>query len=69
MVAIRSALILGRSVDNWVRRMLALPVFPPGPAITACKSSISTTRFGCSTRQSWTVESTAARSISPLPDR
>ncbi|BCP37157.1 hypothetical protein MINTMi198_25270 [Mycobacterium intracellulare M.i.198] len=27
-VAIRSALILGRSVDNWVRRMLALPVFP-----------------------------------------
>lgn len=27
-VAIRSALVLGRSVDNWVRRMLALPVFP-----------------------------------------
>lgn len=27
-VVIRSALILGRSVDNWVRRMLALPVFP-----------------------------------------
>ena len=25
-VAIRSALILGRSVDNWVRRVLALPV-------------------------------------------
>ncbi len=25
-VAIRSALILGRSVDNWVRRLLALPV-------------------------------------------
>jgi nucleoside-diphosphate-sugar epimerase/phosphohistidine swiveling domain-containing protein len=27
-VAVRSALILGRSVDNWVRRLLALPVFP-----------------------------------------
>lgn len=27
-VAIRSALILGRGVDNWVRRLLALPVFP-----------------------------------------
>ena len=27
-VAIRSALILGRSVDNWVRRLLALPVLP-----------------------------------------
>lgn len=27
-VAIRSALILGRSVDNWARRILALPVFP-----------------------------------------
>lgn len=26
-VAIRSALIMGRSVDNWVRRLLALPVF------------------------------------------
>lgn len=31
-VAIRSALILGRSVDNWVRRMLALPVFPARPS-------------------------------------
>ena len=31
-VAIRSALILGRSVDNWVRRLLALPVFPDGSA-------------------------------------
>lgn len=29
-VAIRSALILGRNVDNWVRRLLALPVFPDG---------------------------------------
>ncbi|MEB3981642.1 sugar epimerase family protein [Mycobacterium sp. 663a-19] len=27
-VVIRSALILGRSVDNWVRRVLALPAFP-----------------------------------------
>ncbi|BBZ52307.1 hypothetical protein MHEI_40240 [Mycobacterium heidelbergense] len=27
-VAIRSALIVGRGVDNWVRRLLALPVFP-----------------------------------------
>lgn len=27
-VAVRSALILGRGVDNWVRRLLALPVFP-----------------------------------------
>ena len=27
-VAIRSALIVGRSVDNWVRRLLALPAFP-----------------------------------------
>ncbi|BBY09920.1 sugar epimerase family protein [Mycobacterium marseillense] len=27
-IAIRSALILGRSVDNWARRVLALPVFP-----------------------------------------
>ena len=27
-LAIRSALILGRSVDNWVRRLLALPAFP-----------------------------------------
>ncbi|SOJ55730.1 Prodigiosin synthesizing transferase PigC [Mycobacterium simulans] len=31
-VAIRSALIVGRSVDNWVRRLLALPVFPDGYA-------------------------------------
>lgn len=31
-VAIRSALVLGRSVDNWVRRMLALPVFPARPS-------------------------------------
>lgn len=31
-VAIRSALILGRSVDNWVRRLLARPVFPDGSA-------------------------------------
>lgn len=29
-VAIRSAAILGRGVDNWVRRVLALPVFPAG---------------------------------------
>ncbi len=27
-VAIRSALILGRSVDNWVRRLFALPILP-----------------------------------------
>ena len=27
-VSIRSALILGRSVDNWVRRLLALPAYP-----------------------------------------
>lgn len=33
-VAIRSALIVGRGVDNWVRRLLAAPVFPalPGAA-------------------------------------
>jgi len=31
-VAIRSALILGRGVDNWVRRLLALPAFPGGAA-------------------------------------
>ena len=31
-VAIRSALILGRGVDNWVRRVLALPIFPDGSA-------------------------------------
>lgn len=31
-VAIRSAPIIGRSVDNWVRRLLALPVFPDGSA-------------------------------------
>ncbi|MGD1171336.1 sugar epimerase family protein [Mycobacterium seoulense] len=31
-VAIRSALILGRSVDNWVRRLLARPAFPDGSA-------------------------------------
>ena len=31
-VAIRSALILGRGVDNWVRRVLALPAFPDGSA-------------------------------------
>jgi nucleoside-diphosphate-sugar epimerase len=27
-VAIRSALLLGRSVNNWVQRLLALPAFP-----------------------------------------
>jgi nucleoside-diphosphate-sugar epimerase len=27
-VAIRSALIVGRSVDNWVRRVLSLPAYP-----------------------------------------
>jgi nucleoside-diphosphate-sugar epimerase/phosphohistidine swiveling domain-containing protein len=31
-VAIRSALVLGRGVDNWVRRLLALPAFPDGSA-------------------------------------
>ncbi|GAA4298306.1 sugar epimerase family protein [Mycobacterium paraffinicum] len=31
-VAVRSALIVGRNVDNWVRRLLALPVFPDGSA-------------------------------------
>lgn len=29
-VSVRSALIVGRSVDNWVRRVWALPVFPCG---------------------------------------
>jgi nucleoside-diphosphate-sugar epimerase/phosphohistidine swiveling domain-containing protein len=29
-VAVRSALIVGRSVDNWVRRLLSLPAFPDG---------------------------------------
>ncbi|SOX54470.1 hypothetical protein MAAFP003_3146, partial [Mycobacterium ahvazicum] len=29
-VAIRSALIVGRNVDNWVRGLLASPVFPEG---------------------------------------
>jgi nucleoside-diphosphate-sugar epimerase/phosphohistidine swiveling domain-containing protein len=31
-VAIRSAAILGRGVDNWVRRVLAAPLFPEGAA-------------------------------------
>lgn len=31
-VAIRSAPILGRGVDNWVRRLLALPAFPGAAA-------------------------------------
>ncbi len=31
-VAIRCALIVGRGVDNWVRRLLALPVFPDASA-------------------------------------
>ncbi|OBI85516.1 sugar epimerase family protein [Mycobacterium sp. 1245805.9] len=31
-VVIRSALILGRNVDNWVRRVLALPAFPGAAA-------------------------------------
>ncbi len=31
-VAIRCALVVGRGVDNWVRRVLALPVFPGGSA-------------------------------------
>ena len=31
-VAIRSALILGRGIDNWVRRLLALPAYPGGSA-------------------------------------
>lgn len=31
-VAIRCALIVGRGVDNWVRRALALPLFPGGSA-------------------------------------
>ena len=31
-VAIRSALIVGRNIDNWVRRVLALPAFPDGSA-------------------------------------
>lgn len=29
-VAVRSALIVGRGVDNWVRRVLSLPAFPGG---------------------------------------
>ncbi len=31
-VAVRCALVVGRGVDNWVRRLLALPVFPDGSA-------------------------------------
>ena len=31
-VAIRCALVVGRGVDNWVRRLFALPVFPDGGA-------------------------------------
>jgi len=31
-VVVRSALIVGRGVDNWVRRLLALPAFPDGSA-------------------------------------
>ncbi|WP_144205761.1 sugar epimerase family protein [Mycobacterium tilburgii] len=31
-VAVRCALIVGRNVDNWVRRLLALPAFPDGSA-------------------------------------
>ena len=31
-VAIRCALIVGRGVDNWVRRLFALPAFPDGHA-------------------------------------
>ncbi|WP_156687848.1 sugar epimerase family protein [Mycobacterium sp. Marseille-P9652] len=31
-IAIRSALILGRGVDNWVRRAFAMPAFPGGSA-------------------------------------
>lgn len=29
-VAVRCALVVGRNVDNWVRRLLALPAFPDG---------------------------------------
>jgi nucleoside-diphosphate-sugar epimerase/phosphohistidine swiveling domain-containing protein len=31
-IAIRSALVVGRNVDNWVRRLLAAPAFPDGSA-------------------------------------
>ena len=31
-VVIRSALVVGRGVDNWVRRLFALPAFPEGRA-------------------------------------
>lgn len=31
-VAVRSALIVGRNIDNWVRRLFALPAFPDGSA-------------------------------------
>ena len=31
-VAIRSALVVGRGADNWVRRVLSLPAFPHGTA-------------------------------------
>ncbi|BBZ39970.1 PEP-utilizing enzyme [Mycobacterium conspicuum] len=31
-VVIRSALVVGRGVDNWVRRLFALPAFPAGSA-------------------------------------
>jgi nucleoside-diphosphate-sugar epimerase/phosphohistidine swiveling domain-containing protein len=31
-VVIRCALVVGRGVDNWVRRLLALPAFPEGRA-------------------------------------
>ncbi|CAM4456288.1 Chondramide synthase cmdD [Mycobacterium basiliense] len=36
-VAVRSALIVGRNVDNWVRQLLALPVFPDGSADCAAQ--------------------------------
>ena len=67
-VAIRSALILGRSVDNWVRRLLALPVFPAGSARSSHAGHPPRRRASavqpCDRGQ---PESAAARSISPLP--
>ena len=52
-VAIRSAAILGRGVDNWVRRALAAPLFPDidGP-VAGCRSCTATTCIGFSSRPS-----------------
>ncbi|EUA44492.1 NADH(P)-binding family protein [Mycobacterium xenopi 3993] len=66
-VAIRSALIVGRDVDNWVQRLLACRCFPilTDRRAGGCRWCTPTTPFGYLPGPRWIPASVAGRSTWP----